>query len=324
MHQVLLTQFPPTWDPSPVQRLLSQHDCDVALHGDERAATESELIELLEGINGVLTGSHPYTRRVLEASPSLKVIAHTGVGYDNIDLAAATELGIVVAVSRGASAASVADFVIGLLLAVVRRLAAYDRDMHEGRWTRSHTQDVSEDKTFGIFGLGAIGREVAKRARGFGMTILACAPRHDEDYARENDISYVSFEELLERSDFISISAPLTPETRGIFDEGAFRRMKPNAVIINTARGAIIDEPSLVKALESGWIRGAGLDVFDPEPLADRPLSKLDSVVITPHAAGWTFEAWDRLVLAAAENVIEVLEGRRPHGLVNEDCVPRR
>jgi len=322
MRRVLLSLLPKGWDPAGVRQFLQEHDCTMTLQWAERHVTEDELLKSLADVDGVVTGGHPYTRRVLEALPKLKVISRTGAGYDSIDLKAATDLGIMVTTTPGANSDSVADFAIGLLLAVVRRVTFADTEMRAGRWTPYMSPEV-HGKTIGILGLGDIGRRVAKRARGFDMTILAHDPYPNHDFANEFGVHYVPVDELLRESDFVTIHSPLTPETHGLFDEAAFRTMKTTAYIVNTARGQVIDETSLIRALNEGWIAGAGLDVFEEEPLTDSPLRNMGSVVLSSHIAGWTHEAWQRMVTGAAEHVVDVLEGRTPTGLVNKDCVAR-
>ena len=279
--------------------------------------TEETLIELLKGVDGIIAAGHPFTRRVLYAVDRLKVISRTGAGFDTIDLEAAGERGIMVTNTPGANSDSVADFAMGLLLSLARQILQMDGAVRAGRWPIQLTMEVG-GKALGIIGLGHIGKRLAKRALGFDMTILAYDPYPDTAFAVEHGITYLPLDELLTRSDFVSIHSPLSPETTGLISERELRLMKPTAYLINTARGPIVDEASLIKALREGWIAGAGLDVLSKEPPGSSPLFSMEQVVLAPHVAGETEEAYARMGMWAAENVVKVFEGKRPDGLVNQ------
>lgn len=304
MQRVLITAFSRGWDASEILSFLKSKDCEVILRYLEHPPTEDELIELLNGVDGIIAGSHPFTRRVLYSADKLKVISRTGAGFDTIDLSAATERGIVVTTTPEANSESVADFAMGLLISLARQIPQGDKEVRAGHWTLMMGVEV-HGKTLGIIGLGKIGKRLAKRGRGFDMTILAFDTYQDTAFAEQHDIVYLPLDELLTRSDFVSIHAPLTEETQGLIGERELRLMKPTAYLINTARGKIIDEDSLVRALKERWIAGAALDVFADEPPSGSPLLSMENVILSPHAASSTKEAWARMAKEAAENVVK-------------------
>jgi len=287
--------------------------------------TEEELIEALRGFQGMILGAdEPITRRVLSALPELKVLSRHGVGYDNIDLQAATERGVVVAVTPGANDDAVADLAMGLMISVARHIPYFDRFMREGGfWMKRPGWDV-HGRTLGLIGLGRIGKSVARRARGFEMEILAYDQVKDEEFAARYGITYRPLEEVLSRSDFVSIHLPSSPQTRKFIGERELRMMKPSAFLINTSRGTVVDEAALVQALKEGWIAGAGLDVLEKEPPAkDHPLFSMDNVVLTPHIGGASLGAMRAMTLDSATNAIRVLRGQRPSGMANPEVWKR-
>ena len=341
MQNMLITTFPREWDASKIISFLKRRGCEVTLRYFECPPTEDELIELLKGVDGVIAGSHPFTRRVLYSADKLKVISRTGAGFDTIDLKAATERGIIVTTTPEANSESVhfvhrrlrlmvADFAMGLLLSLARQIPQGDRDVRAGVFSPRMGVEVY-GKTLGIIGLGRIDKRLAKRGRGFDMTILAYDTYQDTAFAAQQCITYLPLDELLARSDFVSIHLPLTPETSGLIGERKLRLMKPTAYLINTARGVIVDEASLIKALREGWIAGAGLDVFASEPPFHSPLLSMEKVILSPHAASFTKEAWARMAKEAAENVVKVFamltddfvlrfEGKQPSSVVNSSA----
>jgi len=311
MENVLITTFPSEWDASEILSFLKERGCEVSLRYFERPPMEDELIELLKGVDGIIAGSHPFTRRVLYSADKLKVISRTGAGFDTIDLKAATERGIIVTTTPEANSESVADFAMGLLLSLARQIPQGDKDVRAGHWTPRMGVEVY-GKTLGIIGLGRIGKRLAKRGRGFDMTILAYDTYTATAFAAQQDITYLPLDELLARSDFVSIHVPLTEETHGLIGERELRLMKPTAYLINTARGAIVDDASLARALKEGWIAGAALDVFATEPPFRSPLLSMEKTILAPHTASFTKEAWARMAKEAAENVVKVFEGKQP------------
>jgi phosphoglycerate dehydrogenase-like enzyme len=259
-----------------------------------------------------------FTANVL-ASPEaaqLKIISRWGVGYDAIDIPAATARGIVVAYTPGLLSESVADFSFGLLLSVARRVHIGHASMSQGKWEAAWGTDVF-GKTLGILGCGRIGHAMARRASGFNMRLLAHDIRCNQRIEGPR-IEYVSLDELLAESDFLSLHAALSGENRGLIGEAQLRRMKPTAYLINTARGALIDEASLAHALHEGWIAGAALDTFAVEPLpAVHPLRTAPNLLLTPHLASFARETGERVSLVAAQAIVDLMKGRKPQFVVD-------
>ena len=253
--------------------------------------------------------------------PNLKVVANVAVGYDNIDVAAAARRGIIVTNTPGVLTDATADFAWALLLALARNVVAADRFVREGRFREwmmmeFHGADLS-GRTLGIAGFGRIGQAVARRGRGFGMHVVYTNPRRVAQAVEEElGARFVDKETLLTASDVLSLHVPLTHATRHFLSDAEFALMKSSALVINTARGAVIDEAALARALTSGAIRGAGLDVFEREPAVDPALLAAPNTVLAPHVASATTETRTRMALIAAENVIAVLAGRPPHNPV--------
>lgn len=278
----------------------------------EEYPDEDRLLELVRDADAIIVRSKPkVTRKVIEAAPKLKVIGRAGVGLDNIDLEAAKERGIKVVNSPGASSRSVAELAVGLMFAVARKIAFADRKMREGVWAKKQCMGIElEGKTIGVIGFGRIGYEVAKIANALGMKVLLYDPKPNEERAKEVGGKFVSLEELLRESDVVTLHVPLVDATYHLINEERLKLMKPTAILINAARGAVVDTEALVKALKEGWIAGAGLDVFEEEPLpADHPLTKLDNVVLTPHIGASTEEAQMRAGVQVAEQIVEILKG---------------
>ena len=282
-----------------------------------------DLIPLLRDADAVVASSDPYNRRVFSECPSLKVVSRCGVGYDSIDIPAATEAGIVVTITPGAMTDAVADYTFGLILAVARKIPQGDALMHSGGWGE-YPGVLVTGKTLGLVGFGAIGRGTARRAVGFGIRILA----YDPAWARPADgqaveipgVEFVGLDELLAESDFVSLHAPATPETRGMFDLARFRQMKKSAYFINTARGALVNEPDLVQALREGVIAGAAIDVYTKEPVSpDDPLRTAPNCVLTPHNAFNAVEAAALMSQRSAGNVLAVMQGEIPEGTLNPE-----
>ncbi len=276
----------------------------------EEYPDEERLIELIRDADAVIVRSKPrITRRVIEAAGKLKIIARAGVGLDNIDLEAAKEKGIEVVNAPAAPTQSVAELAIGLMLAVARKIAFADRKMREGVWAKKQAMGVElKGKTLGVIGMGRIGSTVARIAHhGFGMKIIYYdARRCPKEIEKELKAKCVSLEELLKEADIVTLHVPLVPATRHLINENRLKLMKKNAILINTARGGVVDTNALVKALKEGWIAGAGLDVYEEEPLPPgHTLTKLDNVVLTPHIGSSTLEAQERAGVEVAEKIIE-------------------
>ncbi len=298
---------------------------EVRLNPYKRTLTEDELITQLKGIDAVFAGGDPFTAGVIDSADRLKVIARDGVGLDQVDLKAATRKGVVVTITP-AACESVADLAFGLLIAVVRKVFIADRCVRAHKWNLRE-KFIGQDAhgaTLGVIGLGRIGSFMAKRAKAFNMRVLAYDPYVSADKARGLRVELLDLEKLLRKSDIVTIHAPLTEETRGLMGEREFNIMKSGAFLINTARGAIIDEKALYRALTTGRLAGAGLDVLTVEPpLPDNPLLKLENVILTPHMGNDTLEAFESLSMEAANDIIRVLEGRRPLHPVNPEVLEK-
>ena len=273
--------------------------------------TEAQLLQAIGEVDVLISGTEPVTAKVLMAASRLKVIAKHGVGYENIDLAAARARGIPVAIASGAIADSVADMAMALLLASARQIPQGDASTRRGEWKRFVGPEFN-GKTLGIVGLGQIGKAVCRRAKGFGMRVVAHDAYEDLLFAASWGVSYVALDALLAESDFVSLHAPVTTETRRLIGAPQLAAMKPTAYLINTARGELIDEQALYTALRAGAIAGAAADVFEHEPPRDSPLLRLDTFVAMPHSAGQTHEGLRRMGQITAENVLRVVRGEEP------------
>lgn len=278
--------------------------------------TGEPLVTLLEGIDGYIAGSALVSSDVLAQAPQLKIVSRRGVGYERIDLDAARAHSVTVTITTGANQHAVADHVFALLLAVARGVVAGHNGIVAGRWQATSGPELG-GKTLGIIGLGRVGKGVARRARGFEMNVIASDPIRDEHFAAEYGIAYVELDELLARADAISINASFNPTTRGLIGAAALARMKPGTIVINTARGGIVDESALAQALHDGRLRGAGVDVFDHEPPLDSPLLTAPNVVLSPHAGAYSDEAMTAANLLAAQLVVRKLRGEP----LPEECV---
>ncbi len=275
-----------------------------------------EVAAAMRGCAATIAGSELYTRELFAAVPELRHIARFGVGYDAVDVAAATEAGVLLSTVPGSLDAAVADLAFALMLGVARRLGEVDRAMRANSWSPLAAVDVSF-KTLGIIGLGRIGRAVARRARGFEMRLLATEPLPDLAFVREHGVELVPLERLLAESDFVSLHLPLSAETEKFLDAENLSLMRPSAILINTARGGLIDEDALETALAAGRIAGAGLDVRAVEPPLDFRFSRFENVLLAPHVASNTHETRRAMSRMAVDNVLRVLRGERPNGLIN-------
>jgi D-3-phosphoglycerate dehydrogenase len=295
--------------PNPALEQLNRFADTVVFNPYGRPLTEDELIPLLEGCEGYIAGLDFITGKVIENSPGLRVISRYGAGVDRVDREAARARGVVVCNTPGVNAQAVADLTLALLLAAARRVPFLDRNTREGRWPRSTGVELY-GKTIGILGLGAIGRSVAKRAAGFSMQTLAYDPYIDEAYAKAQGIIAADFDGVTKTADFLTLHLPLTDQTRHIISKEVMENMKQGAVIVNTARGGLIDEAAACELLQRGHLGGLGIDVYEEEPPKDSPLFALDNVVVTPHTASHTVEATAAMAALSVQNLIDVLSGR--------------
>lgn len=267
---------------------------------------KEQMKALIADCSGIIVGVDPLDAEVLSCAPRLRAIAKYGVGVDNIDLDYCKAHGIKVSRTVGANSEAVADYAMTLIMAVARKAVMIDRKCRGRDWSKISTRDVS-GATLGLFGLGAIGKHVAKRARGFGMKVLAFDPYWPEEYARENNIIRADAETIFREADFISLHLPLMESTRNFVGEKEIAMMKRDAVIINTARGGLIDEAALLKALKEGRIYGAGIDAFAQEPPEDPAWFELDNVVIGSHCAASTTGATRNMGRMATQNILRDL-----------------
>ncbi|MDR2758245.1 MAG: phosphoglycerate dehydrogenase [Spirochaetaceae bacterium] len=295
--------------PGPALEQLKRFAGEVVFNPHGRPLVENELIPLLEGCEGYIAGLDFITKKVIEQSTSLRVISRYGAGVDRLDLEAARAKGVVVCNTPGVNAQAVADLTLALLLAVARRVPFLDRNTREGRWPRSTGVELY-GKTIGTLGLGAIGKAVAKRADGFSMKVMAYDPYMDEAYAKARGIVAADFNTLVKAADFLCLHLPLTAETRHIISGEVMKVMKKGAIIVNTARGGLIDEQAAYELLQSGHLGGLGIDVYEEEPPKQSPLFSLDNVVLTPHTASHTVEATAAMAALSVQNLIDVLSGR--------------
>ena len=274
--------------------------------------SSNEVSDLLQGVDGYIAGLDVIDRSALAKADKLKVISRYGVGVDNVDLEAVKEKGIVVTNTPGANSVSVAELALSLILALARQIPDAVQAVRQGKWPRLNGISL-EDKTIGILGLGAIGKKLARRLAGFDCHLLAYDPFADTTFAIENGITLESLDKVIEKSDFISLHLPLLPETRGLVNAAFLAHMREGAFIINTSRGEIVDETALLHALESGHLRGAGLDAFMVEPPDPaNPLLQLPQVVATPHLGAQTDGATSNMGWFAMKDCLAVLRGEKP------------
>ncbi len=292
-------------------------------HGIGHQLNEEELLVALGGIRATVAGSEPYTAKVFAAHPQLRVVARVGVGYDAVDLAAATAHGVAVTIAPGTNQDAVAEHTFALLLGLVKNLASQHFGVKAGGWPRG-TNLPLRGRTLGIAGLGRIGKAVALRGEAFGMKLLAYEPYPDKAFAAAHKIELVSFERLLAESDFASLHLPMSAETKHLINKKTLALMKPTAFLMNTARGGLVCEADLLAALKAKQIAGAALDVFEQEPPGKNPLFELDNVLLTPHAAGGDLKSRDDMALSAAEAIVSLKHGDWPAEKVVNPAVRER
>jgi glyoxylate reductase len=297
--------------------------CDLDIFEGEAPISRDVLLKRIKGKDGLLCLlSDKIDKEVVAAGGrSLKVISNYAVGYNNIDVEETTKSGVLVTNTPGVLTDATADLTWALLLACARRIPKSDSLVRDGRFVGwSPTLLLGREvygKTLGIIGMGEIGAAVARRAKGFGMKTIYHNRKRDPETEKELGAMYVSVDDLLKNSDYVSLHVPLTPETRHLIGEKELAMMKPTAILLNASRGEVIDEKALIKALKEGRIDSAGLDVYEKEPRLSPGLAELDNVVLTPHTGSATYESRDRMAVMAAENLVAGLRGERPPNLVN-------
>ena len=304
-----------------------QERCDVTVHENDFGIPRDELLQVVAGRDALIT---MLTEKVdaellAAAGPQLKIVANHAVGFDNVDVAACTAAGVLATNTPDVLTETTADTAFALLLAAARRVGEGERFLRAGtKWIWGPLMMLGQDvhhKTIGIVGFGRIGQAVARRARGFGMTVLySDAVQLPAEVEAETGARRVELDELLAQADFISIHTNLTPETRHLFSTEQFRQMKPSAVLVNTSRGPVVDEAALADALAAGEIFAAGLDVFEKEPEVTAKLLELENAVVIPHLGSATIDTRDAMGNLAVDNVFAALDGTRPPTLLNPDA----
>ena len=286
--------------------------------------TEIEFLKYAPDVDGILTNWAKVTTDVVKAAEKCQVIGRYGIGLDNIDVATATSLGMVVFNVPTYCLEEVSDHAMALVLAMARKVPRLNNEVKNRSWDRNIGPQMYRirGQKLGIIGFGKIGQLIVPKAKGFGMEVLAYSPSLTDTVAKVYGVKNVDFEELLTESDFITIHCPLVPETSNLINADALSKMKSTAYLINTARGGVVDHNALFHALQENWIAGAGLDVLpDEPPAADFALLDLDNVIITPHAAFWSDESINDLQISAARGVLEVLTGKIPDAIVNPEVL---
>jgi D-3-phosphoglycerate dehydrogenase len=317
---VLVTDY--TWSSTePEAKVLAQVDARLLV---AQTGSEDELLALVPQADAILTCFKKVSAEVIRAGEKLQVVGRYGIGVDNIAVDEATRLGIPVTNVPAYCLDEVAEHVMALLFACARRVCRYNSAVHQGDWRLQTGLPMFRVRgtTLGIIGFGKIGQVLAEKARAFGMNIVAHDAYASAEVFRQHNVESLSLDELLALADFVSIHTPLTPETRHLINAERLQMMKPTGFIINTARGPIIDHLALAQALREGWIAGAGLDVFDVEPLpADHELLLSPNLIATPHVAFYSEESILQLETLAAQNVAMILSGKRPLSVVNPDVL---
>jgi D-3-phosphoglycerate dehydrogenase len=302
-----------------IKPILAEIDADLTIR---RPANDAEVVEMGRDADAILMhGSVPFTREIISQLKRTKVVCRTGVGVDRMDLKAATDYGMIICNAAGCNSIEVAEQTIGLLVAVSRKLVRMNQYVREGKWRR-HTAELHAyrgrvyriaGRTMGIVGLGHVGKQVAPRAQGMKLNVQTYDPYLAPKTAQDMGVKMVSFDELVSTSDFISLHAPLTNQTRKMFSTAQFKAMKNSAYLINCARGGTVDTEALYDALVAGEVAGAALDVTDPEPLpADHKILSLPNVIVTCHTAANSDESYADCQTHAAREVVNVLSGRGP------------
>ena len=306
---------------------LLQAQVEVEYNDSRASMPPDELRARLQGKEGVICQlTDKITPALLDACPAVKVVSNVAVGYDNIDIPAATARGVVVTNTPGVLTDTTADLAFALILAAGRRLTESERFLRDRKWGEWYIDLLTgfdiHGATLGLLGLGRIGKAVARRARGFDMRVLYYDPiRLSADEEQTLGVRYVSFDDLLAKSDFLSVHVPLSADTRHIVDAAALAKMKRTAVLVNTSRGPVVDEPALADALANGVIAYAGLDVFESEPNVHAKLLEIPNVVLAPHIASASIATRTRMCTMAAENCLAVLTGGRPSNPVNPEVL---
>lgn len=294
------------------QEMLRQAGHEVRIQSPVKPFTEMELCGMIKGVDALIAGLDEITSAVIQAgAPTLKVIARNGVGYNNIDIAAAREYGVTVTITPGTNSIAVCELAFALMMGLSRKVHIMDANIRNGQWIRVAGSELY-GKTLGVLGTGAIGSALIKRCAAFGMNILAYDLAPKEELVTNFNVQYVDLDRIYQESDYISLHLPASVQTKEMINAEVLARMKQGVYLINTARGDLINENALLAALQSGHIGGAGLDAFVHEPFNDERFWGLSNVLLTPHSGSYTAEAVERTLVAAAQEVLRVLNQEKP------------
>lgn len=315
MPKVLITPIHLKDLNGPYRQVLQEAGFEPVYPSQPGGLSEEQLLQELQGCWASLASGEPYTARVFAAHPQLKVVARVGVGFDAVDLAAATEHGVAVTITPGTNHDAVAEHTFALILALAKNLLPQHAATCAGSWPRRATLPL-RGSTLGLVGLGRIGKAVALRGAAFDMRLAAYEPFPDLDFVRQYHVRLMPLDDLLREADWVSLHAPYTPESRHLICKRTLALMKPTAFLINTARGGLVCEADLLEALRDRRIAGAGLDVFENEPPGKLPLFDLNNLVVTPHAAGVDLKSRDDMALSAARAIVALSRGEWP-----ADCI---
>ncbi len=299
--------------------LLEKEGFEIIEYQGDLVMTAEEIKAVGKDICGAIIGCDEWNEEIFQACPNLKAIGRFGVGYNNIDLEAAKRHGVKVSIATGINCDSVAEATIMLVLSSLRNLINLDQTTRDGQWMR-YTGNTLHNKVYGLIGFGAIARYVAKLVNAFGPAkIIAYDKYPNYEEAKKLGVEIVDFDTVVKESDVISLHVPATPETIKMFGEKEFKAMKDTAVFVNVARGPVVDEAALYKALKEKWIARAAIDVFEEEPTpADNPLFQLDNIIMMPHQCGDTWETFDAVGLFDAQVIVDVMNGKDPQNWINK------
>ena len=301
--------------------ILKAAGVEVELSNKGKPLTEAELLSVIENYDGIIVGTDPMTAEVIKKGQNLKIIAKNGVGYDNIDLKTATEQQVYVTFTPGAVEQTVADSTFALILSLARNITQGNASIRKGEWPRLVGMDIWSKK-LGIIGLGRIGKNVVVRAKGFNMDVCAYDPFADRAFCEQYGVQLVDLDDLFRTSDIVTLHAPSIESTRHIVNASTLSLMKPDALLINTARGELVDEEALYYALKEKKIAGAAIDVFSKEPpQRDLLLFELENVILTPHLSGYSRDAIASMGTMVAESIVAACRGETPPHVVNKELI---
>lgn len=305
----------------PYVQLLQAAGFEVVYPPASDPSTEADTVSCLQGVSAIIAGGEFMTESVLSKLPDLRVIARAGVGYDRVDVAAATRRNIAVTITPNANHESVAEHALGMLLALTRNIVGHHQDVLDGDWSRRRMVPL-RGRTLGLIGLGRIGRSVVPRAQAFRLRVIAHDQYADPEVARRLGIELVDLPTLLAESDYVSLHAPLNDATRGMINRKSLGLMKPGSFLVNTARGGLVNEADVADALQSGQLAGAALDVFELEPTpVTNPLLKAPNLITTPHLASGDFQSNEDMGTESARNIVALYQGGWPEGAVVNDQI---